>query len=229
MMIYDSLQTGSLDEAERPQHLFRWLARRDGMASSNIAEAGGFVKTRDDLDRADIQFHFGPVYFADHGFETYDGNAFTFGPTLISPESRGRILLRSRDPVDKVRIEGNHLAADNDVRSLVEGVKIGREIAAQPALDEFRGHEIYPGSQHHTDAELEEYCRQVAELLYHPSCTVPMGAEGEAVVDPTLRVNGIEHLRVADASVMPTVTGGNTNAPTIMIGERAAEFVLAGV
>ncbi len=226
MMVYDSLQAGSLDEAERPRHLARYVARRTGMLSSNVGEGGAFLTTRGDLVEADVQFHFGPAYFVDHGFETYDGNAFTLGPTLITPESRGTVSLRSADPTDKVRIEGNYLAVGADVRSLVEGVKIGRELAQQPAFDAFRGREIYPGPDYRSDAELEEYCRQVAELLYHPTCTAQMGPAGEAVVDPQLRVNGIEALRVADASIMPAVVGGNTNAPTIMIGERASDLVL---
>ena len=228
MLVYDSLRTGTLDEAERLRHLVRYLARKDGMLSSNVGEGGAFVRTRDDLDAADIQFHFGPAYFVDHGFETYDGNAYTFGPTLISPESRGQVRLRSADPSDKVRIEGNYLSREHDVLSLVAGLRIGRELGAQPAFDSYRGREMYPGLDFETDAELEEYCRQVGELLYHPTGTCAMGPPGSAVVDPQLRVNGVERLRVVDASIMPTITGGNTNAPTIMIAERASDMILSG-
>ena len=225
MMVYDCTQSVTLDDAEKPRHLLEYLAFRKGMLSSNVGEAGAFVKTRDELDVADIQFHFGPAFFVDHGFETRDGHAFTLGPTLVSVESRGAVRIVSTDPREKVSIEGNYLATQADIDSLVAGVKIGREIAAQAAFDEYRGKEIYPGPDYGSDAELETYCRRVAELLYHPTGTCAMGPAGAAVVDPELRVNGVEGLRVADGSVMPEIVGGNTNAPVIMIAERAAAMI----
>lgn len=226
MVVYDCPEPVSLALAEKPKALLEYVAFRRGMLSSNIGEGGGFVHTRDGLDAADIQFHFGPAYFVEHGFQTYEGHAFSMGPTLVSVESRGTIRLASADPFAKVRITGNYLAADADMRSLVAGVKMAREIAAQPAFDAYRGEEIFPGPGYGTDSELEDYVRQVAELLYHPVGTCAMGAPGERVVDPELRVNGVEGLRVVDASVMPVIVGGNTNAPTIMIAERAADLIL---
>jgi len=226
MVVYDCPAPVSLALAERPRALLEYLALRRGMLSSNIAESGCFIHTRDGLDAADIQFHFGPAYFVEHGFRTYDGHAFSMGPTLVSPESRGKVRLASADPFAKVRIDGNHLTAGADVAALVAGVRIARELAAQPAFGPFRGPEIFPGLGLTSDAELEGYVREVVELLYHPVGTCAMGAPGAAVVDPELRVNGVEGLRVVDASVMPVIVGGNTNAPTIMIAERAADLLL---
>lgn len=227
MVVYESIADGSLADAEKPRALLEYLAFRKGLLTSNIGEAGGFVRTRPDLAAADIQFHFGPAYFVEHGFETFDGHAFSIGPTLISVESRGRVELASADPFARPRIVGNYLTAGADVATLTAGVRIAREIATAGPMQPFRGREIYPGPDITTDAEVEGYVREVAELLYHPVGTCAMGAPGSAVVDPELRVNGITGLRVADASVMPTIVGGNTNAPTIMIAERAAAFMAA--
>jgi len=228
LQIWESKLKVSMHLAEKPKQLLKYLALRKGMLTSNVAEAGGFVHTRPGLPAADIQFHFGPAYYADHGFETHDGHAFTLGPVLVSPESRGTIRLRSANPDDKPEITGNYLAAQSDMDAMVEGLKIGREIAAAGPFDEARGREIYPGSDFTTDAELEEFVRQKVALLYHPSGTCAMGKADSAVVDPELRVYGTEGLRVVDASVMPIVTGGNTNAPTIMIAEKASQTIVAG-
>ncbi len=225
MLVYESKEEVSLADAEKPRALLEYAAFRRGMLSSNIGEAGGFVRTSTNLADPDIQFHFGPAYFVKHGFETFEGHAFSIGPTLISVESRGVVELASADPLAKAVIQGNYLSARADVEAMVAGVKITREIAAGAALQPFRGREIYPGPGYDTDAELEEYVRQVAELLYHPVGTCAMGPSGAAVVDPELRVNGIEGLRVADASIMPSIVGGNTNAPTIMIAEKAAALI----
>jgi len=226
MVVYESTQPVSLRDAEKPKSLVEYLAFKRGMLSSNVGEGGGFVRTRDDLDAADIQYHFGPAYFVEHGFAQHEGHAFSIGPTLVSVRSRGAVRLRSGDPSDKVRIEGNFFDHPDDLRSMVAGVKIAREVAAQPSFAPYRGAEIFPGTEHRSDAELEDYCRQVAEMLYHPVSTCAMGRPGEAVVDPELRVNGMDNLRVVDASVMPTIVGGNTNAPTIMIAERAADLIV---
>jgi choline dehydrogenase len=227
--VWESTKPVSLADAERPRHVAEYLAFKRGKLSSNIGEGGAFVRTRDELTTADVQYHFGPAYFVEHGFRTSDRHAFTIGPTLISVESRGAVRLRSGDPAEKVRIEGNFLGHGDDVRSLVAGVKLARELAAQPSFTEFRGEELLPGPNVESDRDIEAYCRHIAELLYHPTSTCPIGAPGSAVVDPELRVYGLENVRVADASVMPSVTGGNTNAPTIMIAEKAAAMILERV
>jgi choline dehydrogenase len=226
MNVYESSQQVSLADAEKPKALLEYAAFKRGMLTSNIGEAGCFVKSKSSRADADIQFHFGPAYFVEHGFQTFDGHAFSVGPTLVTVESRGTVELASADPFAKVRIQGNYLSERADIDAMVAGVKISREVANETPLNDYRSKEIYPGDGYSSDAELEEYVRQVAELLYHPVGTCAMGPEGSAVVDPHLKVNGIDGLRVVDASVMPTIVGGNTNAPTIMIAERAADLIL---
>jgi choline dehydrogenase-like flavoprotein len=146
------------------------------------------------------------------------------GPVLISPKSRGEIRLRSSDPIMKPSIITNTLAEPEDLAALVTGVELAREIAAAEPLVAVRGREIYPGPDARDDADVEAHVRRAVELLYHPSGTCRMGAE-DAVLDPELRVRGVEGLRVVDASVFPVIPGGNTNAPTIMVAERAADLV----
>jgi choline dehydrogenase-like flavoprotein len=189
-----------------------------------VAEAFAFVRSRPGLPAPDLQFHIAPAYFNDNGFDEYDGHAFTMGPVLVAPKSRGRVTLRSADPSAKPRILTNSLAEPEDVAALVAGLRLAREMAAAEPLASALGREIFPGSNV-SDDDLEADVRARVELLYHPVGTCRIGTDDEAVVDPELRVRGIEGLRVADASVMPVIPGGNTNAPTIMVGERAADLV----
>lgn len=217
----------SLAHAEKPARLVEYLVFKKGMLSSNVGEAGGFVHTRDGLDAPDIQFHFAPGYFNRHGFDLHDGDAMTAGPTLVAPKSRGYVRLRSRDPEVHPDILSTALSHPDDLRSMVDGIKMTREILRSRVLDAYRGAELHPGDDAKTDDELVSYIRAKAELLYHPTCTARMGSdESEAVVDAQLCVFGVDGLRVVDASVMPTVTRGNTNAPTIMIAEKAADMIL---
>ncbi len=216
---------GSLLDADTPKALAEWLARKSGPLTSSVCEAFAFVRSRPGLPAADLQFHFAPAYFVDNGFEEYEGHAVTFGGVLVSPKSRGHVRLRSADPRDKVRILTNSLTEPEDVAALVAGLRIAREIAACEPFGSKLGREIYPGSEVVDDLDLEEHTRRNVELLYHPVGTCRMGVDDEAVVDPELRVRGVEGLRVIDASVMPLVPGGNTNAPTIMIAERAADLI----
>jgi choline dehydrogenase len=217
---------GSLVDAEHPRHLAEWLLRRSGPLTSSVAEAFAFVRTRPGLPAPDVQFHFAPAYFVDHGAEEFDGHAVTFGPTLISPRSRGRLRLRSAEVGDKPRILTNSLAEPEDVAALVAGMKLAREILhTEPLASVFR-RELFPGpGVGGDDDDLEADLRRRVELLYHPVGTCRMGTDDRAVVDEQLRVRGVDGLRVADASIMPVICGGNTNAPVIMIGERAADLV----
>src|SRR4051794_2151895 len=224
MCIWDMPGGGSLKDAEKPKYLLEWLLRGSGPLSSSVAEAFAFVRTRPGLPAPDIQFHIAPAYFNDHGFDEYDGHAFSIGPALVTPKSRGRVSLRSADPAAKPRILTNALADPEDVASLVAGVKLAREMAATEPLARDLGREIFPGPDV-SDDDLEQDVRERVELLYHPVGTCRIGTDDEAVVDPDLRVRGVEGLRVADASVMPVIPGGNTNAPTIMVAERAADLV----
>jgi choline dehydrogenase-like flavoprotein len=216
---------GSLVDAEHPRFLAEWLLRRSGPLTSSIAEAFAFVRTRPGLPAADIQFHFAPAYFVDHGAEDFDGHALTTGPTLIMPRSRGWLRLRSAEPGDKPRILTNSLAEPEDVAAMVAGMRRAREIIATEPLRSVVRREIYPGPDVQGDDDLEADLRRRVELLYHPVGTCRMGTDENAVVDEQLRVRGVEGLRVADASIIPLIPGGNTNAPVIMIGERAADLI----
>ena len=222
---FESTVNEDLADAEGPRALAEYLLRRSGQLSSNIGEATAFVRTRPGLPAADVQILFGPVYYHDNGFDTIDGHAFSIAACLITPKSRGRLRLRSADPDAKPVLVGNHLAEPEDVASLVAGIKLSHEIAATEPLASIRGRWLVPADPVETDAEIEAFAREEAELLYHPVGTCRMGTGDDAVVDPQLRVRGVEGLRVADASIMPVITGGNTNAPAIMIGEKAADLI----
>ena len=225
---FESTVAEDLADAEKPRALAEYVLRRSGPLTSNVGEAMGFVRTRPGLPAADLQILFGPAYYHDNGFDTIDGHAFSLAACLVTPKSRGRLRLRSSDPQDKPVLVGNHLAEPDDVATLVEGIKLTHRIAATEPLASVRGRTLVPSAPVETDEEIEAFAREEAELLYHPVGTCRMGADDGAVVDARLRVNGIEALRVADASIMPVITGGNTNAPTIMIGEKAADLIRAG-
>lgn len=217
---------GSLADAEHPRYLAEWLLRGTGPLTSTVAEAFAFVRTRPGLPAPDIQYHFAPAYFVDHGFEEYDHDAMTTGPVLITPKSRGEVTLRSADPGAKPKILTNTFAEPEDLQAMIAGVRRAREIARQGPLAEVATRELLPGPDVGDD-DLEGDVRRRVELLYHPVGTCRMGAADDelAVLDPQLRVRGVDALRVADASVMPVIPGGNTNAPTIMVAERAADLI----
>ena len=223
--IWDVPGGGSLADAEKPAALAEWVLRKTGPLTSTLAEAFAFVRSRPGLPAPDLQFHFAPAYFVDNGATVYDGHAATFGPVLITPRSRGHVRLRSSDPGDKPRILTNSLSDPQDVAALVAGVRLAREIAATAPMRAVLGRELFPGEGIQDDVEIEDDLRRRVELLYHPVGTCRMGADEEAVLDPELRVRGVDALRVVDASVMPLIPGGNTNAPTIMVAERAADLI----
>ncbi len=226
-VIWEVSDTDTLYVAEQPRFLAEWVLRRTGPLSSTVAEVVAFHRTRGGLPAADIQFHMGAAYYEDHGAETYDGHAMVIAPVLVSPRARGRVWLRSADPTDKPRIVTNTLSEPEDMASLVAGVKLARRIAAQPAAAEIVTKEIKPGPDATDDAELEADVRRRLMLIYHPVGTCRMSdTADDAVVDSRLRVHGLEGLRVVDASIMPVIPGGNTNAPTIMIAEKAADLIL---
>jgi choline dehydrogenase-like flavoprotein len=225
-VIWEVSGTDTLYGADRPKQLAEWLLRRSGKLSSTVAEVVAFTRTRPGLPAADIQFHMGAAYYEDHGAETYDGHCMVIGPVLVSPKARGRVWLRSADPTAKPRIITNTLSEPEDVESLLAGMRLAREIAAQGPLRELVTKELKPGPGTQEREELEADLRRRLMLIYHPVGTARMSdTHAEAVVDSHLRVHGLEGLRVVDASVMPTIVGGNTNAPTIMIAERAADLI----
>jgi choline dehydrogenase-like flavoprotein len=205
-----------------------FLMRRRGIGTSNIAEAGGFVRSRFATDpRCDLQFHFVPALLDQHGRNRLDGFGYTLHACALRPRSRGMIRLKSADPAAHPAIRPNYLGDDegHDLAMLIEAARISRAIFAKAPFDPYRGEEIFPGSSVESDADFESFVRRKAETIYHPVGTCRMGDGADAVVDSELRVRGIDALRVVDASIMPTLIGGNTNAPTMMIAERAADLI----
>jgi len=208
-------------------HGLRYAFTGSGPGVSNVAEAGGFVRSsRAPDERADLQFHFVPAQLDDHGRHRLPGHGYTLHACVLRPHSRGRIGLRSGSTLDPPRIFANYLSEPADLAGLIEGIRVAREIFAATAFAPFRGAELFPGSALSTDAELADTIRAKAETIYHPVGTCRMGSDSQAAVDPELKVNGINGLRVVDASVMPRLIGGNTNAATIMIAEKAADLLL---
>jgi choline dehydrogenase len=207
----------------------RYLFTRSGPGVSNIAEAGGFIRTRLAPDmRPDVQLHFVPAQLDDHGRNRLPGHGYTLHACGLRPRSRGFLALASLNPEDPPRICAQYLSDERDLDVLMEAIELSRAILNAAAFQGFRGREVFPGESLRTRAELEGILRQKAETIYHPVGTCRMGMDDAAVVDPSLRVRGIERLRVADAAVMPRLIGGNTTAATVMIAEKAATKVLSG-
>ena len=207
----------------------RYLSTRAGPAASNVAEAGGFLRSPYARgERPDVQLHFVPAQLDDHGRNRLPGHGYTLHACNLHPESRGTITLRSARAMDPPRIHANYLQRDQDLRVMIAALEIGREILAATPFDAFRGLELYPGKDVRTHAAMADFIRGKSETVYHPAGTCRMGVDENAVVDPQLRVYGIDGLRVADASIMPTLVSGNTNAPTMMIAEKAADMILLG-
>ena len=206
-----------------------YFRNHSGPGSSNIAEAGGFLRSPLAPDeRADMQLHFVPAMLDDHGRNRLKGDGYTLHACFLRPRSRGRISLNSPDPRADARIEGNYLSDEEgfDLKMMLECTKVSRELFAQQAFDAYRGAPIQPSRNDLSDSELVAFIRAKAETVYHPIGSCRMGSDPTCVVDSQLRVNGVHGLRVVDASVMPSLIGGNTNAPTIMIAERASDLIL---
>ena len=199
-----------------------------GFGAQNFLESGAFLKSRPDLDRPDLQLHCVLAIMKDHGKETVAKDGFSIHVCQLRPESRGRVTLKSADPLADPAIFANYLATEEDRRALREGAKMVRALADQAALKPICGREEAPGREVQTDAEIDAWIRRKSETIYHPVGTCRMGRAGDpmAVVDSSLKVQALSGLRVVDASVMPTLVGGNTNAPTIMIAEKAADMIL---
>jgi choline dehydrogenase len=202
--------------------------RGQGPGRQNFLESGAFLKSRLDLDRPDLQLHCVLAIMQDHGKTVIKKDGFTVHVCQLRPESRGSVGLASADPLADPAIRANYLATEEDRRALREGARMVREVVAQSALQSIRGAELFPGPQVQSDADVDAWIRRAAETIYHPVGTCRMGVAGDgmAVVDDQLRVMGLEGLRVVDASVMPTLVGGNTNAPTIMVAEKASDLIL---
>ncbi len=215
----------SLASAESVPNLLKYFLFKRGPLVSNVAEAGIFLRTRSDLVEPDLQLLFGPAYYVNHGLSPRKEHCFGFGPTLVTPESRGEISLRSTNPLEPPAIRANYLSTEADMQVIVHGVRLSRQLAHSKAFEAFRGDELHPGTNAQTNNEIAEFVRREAETLYHPVGSCKMGNDSMAVADARLRVRGIEKLRVVDASIMPRIIAGNTNAPTIMIAEKAADMI----
>lgn len=236
-------------ECTKPVSLYRDL-RADRLAWSMVQgmlfgrgivttfpyEGGAFMRTRPELIAPDVQVHFMPALEKTANLHfpnpfrrkpsTEPDHGFTLRVGPVNPDSRGTITLRSADPADQPVIRANYLAEDSDRRTMIAGVRMARDVIKQPAFDAYRGREMAPGPGVDSDEEIVDWLRATAMTTFHPVGTCKMGTGPEAVVDARLRVHGIAGLRVADASIMPIISSGNTNAPAIMIGEKAAEFML---
>jgi choline dehydrogenase len=201
-------------------HLEDFAQNGHGPLTSNVAEAGGFLRTRADLPAPDVQFHACPVMFIDEGLEDPPDHGFVMSVCVLKPESRGSVTLASDDPTAKPVIRHNYFAAEEDMRSVLEGMRALLELSRQEALRPYcEAPHSYPAGS--DEESLRAHVRANTQTLYHPAGTCAIGA----VVDPELRVLGVEGLRVVDASVMPSVVRGNTNAPTIAIAERASDLI----
>src|SRR3954468_22074815 len=205
--------------------IFEWRKHRSGLLTTNFAEAGGFIRSSPQESIPDLQLHFVIGKLVDHGRKTVFGHGYSCHVCLLRPKSRGSVQLASADPMAAPRIDPNFLGESDDLRRLVRGFKAMRTLLAQPALAGHRGRELASSAGATTDEEIAQFVRKHADTIYHPVGSCRMGSGPLDVVDAQLRVHGLQGLRVVDASVMPSVVGGNTNAPVIMIAEKAADLI----
>lgn len=205
--------------------VFEWRRQRSGMLTTNFAEAGGFIKSAPEEAIPDLQLHFVVGKLVDHGRKTVLGHGYSCHVCLLRPKSRGTLRLASADPQVMPLIDPAFLKDPDDVARLVRGFKVMRRLLQQPALARHGGQESRASASAQSDAQIEQFVRNHADTIYHPVGTCRMGSDALAVVDTRLRVHGVQGLRVVDASVMPSVVGGNTNAPVIMMGEKAADMI----
>ena len=236
--LQDHLETYIQQECNTPDTLYsyvnklsmmkigiQWFLNKSGPCSTSFLEAGGFCKSSTDKEYPNIQFHFFPAFVIDHGLVDPDRHGFQLHASLNQPKSRGEITLNSSNPYDYPKLQFNYLKEEYDLEETVKCVRVARQILKQSSMKPYAGREIGPGEKANSDEEIREYIRSKAETAYHPSCTLKMGIDDMAVVDEKLKIHGLQNIRVADASIMPEITSGNLNAPTLMIGERAADFI----
>ena len=216
----------SLVTKEDPVQVALYKERKMGLLTSNLGESGGFVRLKAKSRSPELQYHFGPDWFIRHGFESPKGHGFTVLAGLVATKSSGQLKLQSADPLAPPLIDFGCLSHDDDVRILLHGVKLGRRLAATDAFDRYCGEEFLPGKDVVSDQALIHYIREFATTIYHPACSCRMGNDSMSVVNDRLQVHGVTSLRVADASIMPFIVNANTNAPCMMIGEKAADLIL---
>jgi choline dehydrogenase-like flavoprotein len=210
----------------------KYMKSKTGKLANSITQAGAFLKSNPNVAVPDIQMHFVPLLFDDCGrdLKLLAGHGYSLHVCVLRPKSRGKLSLRSADPREAIKIDFNFFSHPDDAKVLVDGIRVARKILASAAFDEHRGEEIHPGKDVESDDALLQKCKDRLGLVYHPISTCKMGSDAMAVVDHELKVHGIENLRVVDASIMPDLVSGNTNAPVIAIAEKAADMILqAGV
>ena len=222
---YHCKEPVSIGKADNLFNLLRFFLMKRGPFTSNVAEAGAFVRFDGTVNVPDFQIHFGPAIFLKHGADAPKIHGFTIGPTLIYPKSRGEITLKNANAFDAPAIQPNYFSESVDLDVMVDAFRFCRKIIQADAFAPYRGTERNPGADVQLTDEIKAYLRTMSETIYHPVGTCKMGVDPMAVVSPRLSVHGIQGLRVADASIMPEIVGGNTNAPCIMIGEKAADII----
>ena len=221
----DNFGLGLRGTAQLIRHILRWRRSGTGMIATPFAEGAAFLKTDPDLERADVQLHFVIGVVDDHARKLHLGYGYSCHVCALRPYSRGRVGLASGDPMAAPEIDPNFLSDARDLETTIRGAKMTRDILLAPAMARFRHRELWGLHDGMSDADWEHHIRARADTIYHPVGTCRMGVDDMAVVDPELKVRGMQGLRVVDASVMPTLIGGNTNAPTIMIAEKAADMI----
>jgi choline dehydrogenase-like flavoprotein len=225
----DGFSIGPVGLGKMLPDILKYVRTKKGKLANSITQAGAFLKSSIEVKVPDIQMHFVPLLFDDNGrdLKLLAGHGYSCHVCVLRPKSRGQVSLRSSDPMDSVKIDFNFFEKEQDAKVLVNGIRVVRKILATQAFDEYRGKEIHPGVDAQSDDAILKKCKERLGLVYHPVGTCKMGNDAMAVVDDALRVHGIENLRVVDASIMPTLISGNTNAPTIAIAEKAAQMILA--
>lgn len=216
----------SLKWYNQPWIGLKWLFGQTGEAATNHFEAGGFIRSNDEVDYPNLQFHFLPIAIRYDGTAPEAGHGFQLHVGPMYSDARGEVKITSTDPNQYPKIVFNYLSTEKDKKEWVEAIRSSREIIAQSAFDEFRGEELAPGADKKTDAEILDFVAREGESAYHPCSTCKMGYDDMSVVDADLKVHGVENLRVVDASVMPEITNGNIYAPVMMIAEKAADIIL---
>jgi choline dehydrogenase len=222
-----SMQPQAVQKWRRPWIGFQWLFFRRGPGATNHFEGGGFVRSNDDVGYPNLMFHFLPLAIRYDGSAPAGGHGYQVHVGPMYSDARGSVRLRSADPRVKPALRFNYLSTDQDRREWVEAVRVARRILNQPAMAPFNGGEVSPGPSVETDEEILDWVARDAETALHPSCTARMGVGRDGAVDPlTMRVHGVEGLRVVDASAMPYVTNGNIYAPVMMLAEKASDLIL---
>ena len=215
-----------LNPFRAPKIGFDWLFRRKGTGTSNHFEAGGFIRSNDEVKYPNLQFHFLPIAIRYDGSAPNEGHGFQLHVGPVSSDVRGEINIKSTNPMIHPSLKFNYLSTEKDRKEWCEAIRCSRKIIETNAMSEYMGNEIAPGKSIETDEQILDFIAREGESAYHPSGTCKMGTDENAVVDNNLKVHGIENLRIVDASIMPNVTNGNIYSPVLMIGEKAADNIL---